>query len=74
MMAAREIPVVDPRPAFESLPAAVAAAIAHENTLADISVPRWAMTYGCSEEAVKSAWEKAQWLATQKPVEWESDK
>lgn len=60
-----------PRPVFETLPKACAAAIAHENTLSTISVPHWARTFGCSEEQVKDAWEKALWIATQKPVGFE---
>jgi len=68
-MAEREIKVLPPRPAFESLPAACFAAITHGNTLVDIRVPRWAQTYGCSEEQVKAEWERQMWIHTQKPVE-----
>lgn len=46
-----------PRPAFVSMPHAVAAAIAHGNTLGDIMLPRWAATYRTSEEAIRHAWE-----------------
>jgi len=63
-----------PRPLFETLPSAVRAAIAHGNSLPDINLTRWSATYHCGVEDVKAAWEKAQWIATQKPVEWEGDK
>jgi len=66
-MAEREVPIVPPRPVFETLPKAVAAAIAHGNTLPDLNVPRWAATYGCSEADVMQAFEEAQWLHTQQP-------
>jgi hypothetical protein len=48
---------VPPKPAFVSMPHAVAAAIQHGNTLADIMLPRWAATYCTSEEAIRQAWE-----------------
>ena len=40
-----------------SLRNACKAAIEHGNSLSDIIVPKWAETFHCSEEDVKSAWE-----------------
>lgn len=52
-------PIQPPRPAFCSLPAAVAAAIAHGNTLLDIKRPDlWAATYGCLTEDVRHEFER----------------
>ncbi len=56
-MAEREIPVFPPKPAYVSMPAAVAAAIAHGNQLTDIRVDRWAATYRCGVEDIRQAWE-----------------
>ena len=52
-------PIVPPRPAFCSLPAAVKAAIAHGNTILDIRRPDlWAQTYRCDSEAVRAEFER----------------
>jgi hypothetical protein len=59
-MAAREEPIQAPRPAFISLPAAVKAAIAHGNGLADIRPEAWGRTYNCSSEYVRQEWERQQ--------------
>jgi hypothetical protein len=56
-----------PRPAFVSLPAAVAVAIREGNSLSEISVPRWAATYATTEESVKSAWEAELSRRSQEP-------
>lgn len=62
-----------PRPAFISLPAAVRAAIAHGNTLSDISIPRWCQTYRSSEEQLREIWEREKWEASRKPDDWGDD-
>lgn len=41
-----------------SLRNAVRAAIAHENTIHDIRADIWAITYRCSAEDVRAAWEQ----------------
>ncbi len=41
-----------------SLANAVAAAIAHGNTLSDINPARWAITYGVETEAVRLEFER----------------
>lgn len=66
-MAERELPIVPPKPAFVSMPAAVAAAIAHGNSLSDIRLPRWAETYRTSEEAIRQAWEAEMSRKSQQP-------
>jgi hypothetical protein len=48
---------VPPRPAFISMPAAVACAIRHGNSLSDINLCRWADTYATTPERIKDAWE-----------------
>ena len=53
--------------AFTSLPAAVRAAIRHGNALSDIRPAAWALTYSCSTEDVKAAWEDALTELTQQP-------
>lgn len=72
-MAAREIPIVAPRPLFETLPSAVRAAIAHGNSLPDINLTRWSATYHCGVEDVKATWERIQWEMTQQPSSDEGD-
>lgn len=57
-----------PRPVFETLPAAIATALKHDNTLADINVCKWAETYGCQPEQVRAEWERQQWQHTTKPL------
>lgn len=56
-----------PRPAFHSMPAAVAAAIAHGNSLSDINVCRWASTYRCEPTAIQQAWEAEMTRRSQVP-------
>jgi hypothetical protein len=46
-----------PKPAFISMPAAVACAIAHGNSLSEINLMRWGQTYQCEPEAIRQAWE-----------------
>jgi hypothetical protein len=58
---------VPPRPAFVSMPAAVACAIRHGNTLADISLCRWADTYATTPERIKDAWEAEMTRRSQEP-------
>jgi hypothetical protein len=53
--------------AFTSLPAAVRAAIKHGNALTDIRPAYWALTYRCSTEDVKTAWEDALTELTRQP-------
>lgn len=66
-MASREHPIQPPKPAFVSMPSAVAAAIRQGNSLADIILPRWAATYCTSEEAIRRAWEAELSRQSQKP-------
>lgn len=66
-MAARELPITPPKPAYVSMPAAVAAAIAHGNSLAEIRLPKWAETYRTSEEAIRLAWEAELTRKSQQP-------
>jgi hypothetical protein len=66
-MASRELPIVPPKPAFVSMPAAVAAAIAHDNTLADIRLDKWAETYRCGVEAIRMAWDAELTRRSQEP-------
>lgn len=68
-MAEREIKVLPPRPVFETLPAAVHAAIQHGNTYTDIRPDAWSRTFDCGIEQVKAEWERQMWIHTQKPVE-----
>lgn len=56
-----------PRPAFVSMPAAVSAAIAHGNTLADIRLPAWAATYRTTEESIRQAWDAELSRRSQQP-------
>jgi hypothetical protein len=56
-----------PRPAFVSMPAAVAAAIAHGNTISEINVCRWAATYRCEPTAIQEAWEAELSRQSQQP-------
>jgi hypothetical protein len=46
-----------PKPAYVSMPAAVAAAIQHGNALADIRLTAWADTYSTTPERIKDAWD-----------------
>ena len=66
-MAERELRISPPKPAYVSMPAAVRAAIAHGNSLADIILPRWAATYCTSEEAIRQAWESELSRQSQQP-------
>ena len=43
---------------FSSLENAVRTAILHGNTLADIRAPRWAVTYGVTDEEVRAEFER----------------
>ena len=45
---------------YSSLTNAVRAAIDHGNAYTDIKADKWADTYRCSTEDVKSAWEAVQ--------------
>lgn len=66
-MANRELRITPAKPAYVSLPAAVRAAILSGNSLSEISVPRWAATYGTSEESVRQAWEAELSRQSQQP-------
>jgi hypothetical protein len=66
-MAERELPIQPAKPAYVSMPAAVAAAIAHGNSLTDIFLPRWAETYQTSEERIRQAWEAELSRRSQEP-------
>jgi hypothetical protein len=66
-MAERALPVVPPKPAFVSMPAAVRAAILSGNTLADIKLPAWAATYGCEPAAISEVWEQEMTRQSQQP-------
>jgi hypothetical protein len=66
-MASRELPIQPPRPLVYSMPNAVRAAILHENTLADIRLPAWAATYGCSVEDIRQAWDAELSRQSQQP-------
>ena len=66
-MAERELRISPPKPAFVSMPAAVAAAISHGNSLSDIRLPKWAETYRTSEEAIRQAWEAELSRTSQEP-------
>jgi hypothetical protein len=55
------------RPAFVSMPAAVACAIHHGNTLSDINLCRWADTYATTPERIKDAWEAELTRRSQEP-------
>lgn len=52
---------------FSSLPNAVRAAIDHGNAYTDIRADRWADTYRCSTEDVKTAWETVLTARSQQP-------
>ena len=67
-MAERHLPVSPPKPVYVSMPAAVAAAIAHGNTLSDIRLPRWAETYRTTEERIRQAWEAELSRVSQVPI------
>lgn len=66
-MASREHPIQPPKPAFVSMPSAVAAAIRCGNTLSDIRIPKWAETYRTSEESIRQAWEAELSRQSQEP-------
>ena len=52
-------PIQPPRPAYCSLPAAVKAAIAHGNSIADLNLARWAETYSpATTEDIRNEWER----------------
>lgn len=57
-----------PKPAFVSMPAAVAAAIRFGNSLSDINLCRWGQTYRCEPEAIKQAWESELTRQSQQPT------
>lgn len=58
----------NPRPLCETMPRAVAAAIAHGNTLSDIRLSAWASTYKCSDEAIRQAWDAELSRVSQRPI------
>lgn len=58
---------VPAKPAFISMPAAVACAIRFGNTLADINLCRWASTYATTPERIKEAWEAEMSRRSQEP-------
>lgn len=66
-MAQRELPITPPKPMFVSMPAAVAAAIAHDNALSDINLCCWAKTYGCEPSAIQEAGEAELTRRSQEP-------
>jgi hypothetical protein len=51
-----------------SLANAIRAAQAAETVLAEMNLPRWATTFGCSVEDIRSEWERAKWERTQQPT------
>lgn len=56
-----------PRPLCETMPRAVAAAIHSGNSLADIKLDRWAMTYHCETEDIRRAWDAELSRVSQQP-------
>lgn len=66
-MTAAAHPTTPPRPVFETLPAAVSAALKWDNKYTDIKPHKWAETYACSEEDVKREWERQVSLLSQHP-------
>lgn len=66
-MAERALPIVPPKPAYVSMPAAVRAAILAENTLADIRLDKWADTYRCGVEDIRQAWDAELSRQSQQP-------
>jgi len=67
-MAERALRISPPKPAYVSMPNAVRAAILSGNTLADITLPRWAATYGCEPEAIRQAWDAELSRVSQQPI------
>lgn len=62
---------LQPKPAVISLPGACKAAIQHGNTLADIRVDRWAATFACGVEMVRTEWEAALTEMSRQPRNYE---
>lgn len=57
----------NPRPLCETMPRAVAAAIHAGNSLGDIKLDRWAMTYRCGVDEVRAEWERQMSVKSQAP-------
>lgn len=58
----------NPRPLCETMPRAVAAAIRCGNSLGDIKLDRWAMTYRCGVEDIRQAWDAELSRVSQRPI------
>ena len=58
---------VPPRPLCETMPRAVATAIAHGKGINEMNLGRWADTYRCGVEDIRAAWDAELSRVSQSP-------